>query len=260
MSVVALAAKGLTKRFGGLIVNHNIDLVLARGARRALIGPNGAGKTTLVGLLSGAIRADAGTIALFGDDITRDNPARRVKRGLVRTFQVSNLFMQLSILENIFLAVSEQAGVTRDLWRPTAKRGALIECADAIVEGLGLGSDRHRRIAEIAYGRQRLVEIGIALALQPKVLLLDEPAAGIPTGDVGILLRAMEALPPDIAILLIEHDMQIVRRFATEVTVMVQGRVLATGAPADIMTSAEIRSVYLGTAGQARFGLTADHA
>ncbi len=260
MIAPALEAKGLTKRFGGLVVNRGIDLVLAPGARRALIGPNGAGKTTLVGILSGVIRADEGSIAIFGHDVTRDDPARRTKRGLVRTFQVSSLFVQLSVLENIFLAVCEHAGASHDLWRPAAKRGALIERADAIIEQLGLGPDRHRRVAEIAYGRQRLVEIGIALALEPKVLLLDEPAAGIPSGEVGILLRAIEALPSDIAILLIEHDMRIVRLFATDVTVMVHGKILMTGSPSDVMASEQVRSVYLGTGGQARFDLTPHHA
>ncbi len=260
MSVPALEVKGLTKRFGGLIVNRDVNLVLAPGARRALIGPNGAGKTTLVGILSGMIRPDEGSVAIFGHDVTKDGPARRTKRGLVRTFQVSSLFVQLSVLENIFLAVSEHAGASGDLWRPAARRSALIECANAIVERLGLGMDRHRRVAEIAYGRQRLVEIGIALALEPRVLLLDEPAAGIPAGEVGVLLSAIEALPSDIAILLIEHDMQIVRLFATDVTVMVHGEILMTGSSSDVMASAEVRSVYLGAGGQTRFGLPPNHA
>jgi len=260
MSAPALEAKGLTKRFGGLVVNRDISLVLAPGARHALIGPNGAGKTTLVGILSGAIRHDAGSIAIFGHDLTKDGPAQRTKRGLVRTFQVSSLFVQLSVLENIFLAVSEHAGASGDLWRPAGKRRALIERANAVVDQLGLGPDRHRRVAEIAYGRQRLVEIGIALALEPKVLLLDEPAAGIPAGEVGILLRAIENLPPDIAILLIEHDMQIVRLFASEVTVLVQGEILMTGTPSQVMASAEVQSVYLGNTGTARFGSASNHA
>jgi branched-chain amino acid transport system ATP-binding protein len=260
MSAPALEAMGLAKHFGGLLVNHDVSITLAPGARRALIGPNGAGKTTLVGILSGVIRPDAGTIAIFGHDVTGDSASRRAKRGLVRTFQVSSLFAKLSVLENVFLAVSEHAGASVDLWRPAGKRRALIERSESIIVQLRLGEDRHRCVGDIAYGRQRLVEIAIALALEPKVLLLDEPAAGIPTAEVGILLDAIEGLSQDIAILMIEHDMQIVRRFATEVTVMVHGKVMMTGSPLEIMASADVQSVYLGKSGRARFGLAPSHA
>jgi branched-chain amino acid transport system ATP-binding protein len=256
----ALEARGLTKRFGGLTVTAGIDLALEPEARRALIGPNGAGKTTLVGLLSGTIRPDAGSVAMFGTDITREGPARRARRGLVRTFQVSSLFANLSALENVFLAVSEQAGASFDFWRPAGKRRDLVERAVAILDGLRLGDDRHRRVAELAYGRQRLLEIAIALALEPKILLLDEPAAGIPTGEVPILLEAIAALPRDIAVLLIEHDMEIVRHFATEVTVLVGGRVLLTGSPAVVMASPEVEAVYLGGARRARRASAPGHA
>jgi branched-chain amino acid transport system ATP-binding protein len=260
MSEPALEAKGLTKHFGGLLVNHDVGITLAPGARRALIGPNGAGKTTLVGILSGVIRPDTGTIAILGHDVTEESPSRRAKRGLVRTFQVSSLFAKLSVLENVFLAVSEHAGASADLWRAAGKRRALVERAESVIEQLRLGDDRHRCVAEIAYGRQRLVEIAIALALEPKVLLLDEPAAGIPTAEVGTFLTAVEGLSKDIAILMIEHDMQIVRRFATEVTVMVHGKVMMTGSPLEIMASAEVQAVYLGTSGRVRFGLAPSHA
>jgi len=260
MSALVLEAKGLIKRYGGLLVSDSIDLALPPAARHALIGPNGAGKTTLVGLLSGTIKPDAGTIAVMGSNVTDDGPARRVKRGLVRTFQVSSLFARLSVIENIYLAASEQAGASVDLWRPAGKRRDLLARAEAIMERLRLGDDRDRPVGEIAYGRQRLVEIAIALALEPRILLLDEPAAGIAASEVGILLEAIDALPPEIAILLIEHDMQIVRRFAAEVTVLVHGRVMMTGSPAAVMASAEVQSVYLGTAGAARFGGEPGHA
>ena len=260
MSDLALEAKGLTKRFGGLLVSNGIDLALAVGARRALIGPNGAGKTTLVGMLSGTVRPDAGSIAVFGADVTGDGPARRVKRGLVRTFQVSSLFARLSVLENVFLAASEHAGASVDLWRPAGKRRDLIERAEGILERLRLAEERHRPVGEIAYGRQRLVEIAIALALEPRILLLDEPAAGIAASEVRILLDAIDALPRDIAILLIEHDMQIVRRFAAEVTVLVHGQVLVTGSPTAVMASEAVQSVYLGKTGQARFDAVVGHA
>jgi branched-chain amino acid transport system ATP-binding protein len=253
MNEPALEAAGLHKSFGALKVTDDVALRLDPGARTALIGPNGAGKTTLVGLLSGTVRPDAGRITLRGRDITRDTLAFRVKQGLVRTFQVSSLFTKLTVLENIFLAVSENASATRELWRPAGRRRDLIERAEGIMERLHLVESRHRLVSEVPYGAQRLLEIAIALALEPKVLLLDEPAAGIPGDEVGVLLEAVAGLPPDIAILMIEHDMHVVRRFATEVYVLVHGRVLTVGPPAEVMASPEVRSVYLGTSGQSRF-------
>jgi branched-chain amino acid transport system ATP-binding protein len=253
MSASALEATGLQKSFGALKVTDDVRLRLEAGSRTALIGPNGAGKTTLVGLLSGTIRPDAGRISLHGRDITRDALAFRVKQGLVRTFQVSSLFAKLTVLENVFLAISENEGASYDLWRPAGRRRDLIERAEGILERLHLADRRHRRVTEVPYGAQRLLEIAIALALEPKVLLLDEPAAGIPTDEVGVLLDAVAGLPPDIAILMIEHDMHVVRRFATEVYVLVHGRVLAVGPPAEVMASPEVRAVYLGASGQSRF-------
>jgi branched-chain amino acid transport system ATP-binding protein len=260
MSEYALDARGLQKAFGALVVAQDVDLSLAPGARRALIGPNGAGKTTLVGMLSGVLRPDAGEISIFGTDVTHVGMVRRVRRGLVRTFQISSLFPSLSVLENIFLAVSSRAGASLDFWRAAGRRRAILERSERIVEELRLADDMHRRVSEIAYGRQRLIEIGIALALEPKILLLDEPAAGIPSGEVDLLLQALDGLPRDIAILMIEHDMQMVRRFATEVTVLVHGKILMTGAPQDVMASPEVQAVYLGTAGQTRFGLEVGRA
>jgi branched-chain amino acid transport system ATP-binding protein len=253
MSEFALETTELRKSFGALKVTDDVTLRLPAGARTALIGPNGAGKTTLVGLLSGTVRPDAGRISLLGRDITREPLARRVKQGLVRTFQVSSLFAGLTMLDNVFLAVSEHAGASRDLWRPAGRRRDLIGRAEAILERLRLGDYRHRQVAEIPYGVQRLLEIAIALALEPRVLLLDEPAAGIPADEVGVLLDAVNSLPSDITVLMIEHDMHVVRRFATEVIVLVHGRVLMSGPPADVMASPEVRAVYLGDAGQSRF-------
>jgi branched-chain amino acid transport system ATP-binding protein len=249
----ALEATGLCKSFGALTVTDDVTLRLNVGSRTALIGPNGAGKTTLVGLLSGTIRPDAGQISLFGRDITREGLAFRVKQGLVRTFQVSSLFAKLTVLENIFLAASENAGASSDMWHAAGRRRALIERAEGIMERLHLTDRRHHRVSEIPYGVQRLLEIAIALALEPKVLLLDEPAAGIPADEVGVLLDAVDSLPPQIAILMIEHDMHVVRRFATEVHVLVHGRILMTGPPADVMASPDVRAVYLGDSGRSRF-------
>jgi branched-chain amino acid transport system ATP-binding protein len=253
MSSNALEAVGLCKNFGALVVAKEIDLALAPGARRALIGPNGAGKTTLVGMLSGVVTPDAGRISIQGVDATREGPVRRVRRGLVRTFQVSSLFPNLSVTENIFLAASARAGASLDLWRPAGMYADLIGRCEEIVRQLKLEDDRDRRVSEIAYGRQRLVEIAVALALEPKILLLDEPAAGIPSGELGILLDAIATLPRDIAILMIEHDMQMVRRFADEVTVLVQGQVLMSGPPGEVMAAPEVQAVYLGSTGKARF-------
>jgi branched-chain amino acid transport system ATP-binding protein len=260
VSAAALETSDLCKSFGALRVADNINLRLAPGARHALIGPNGAGKTTFVQLLSGVLWPDAGKVSLMGEDITFSSQRHRVKRGLVRTFQVSSLFRGLTVLENVFLAVSEHRGASRQMFRPAGTQRELLAWTEAIVEQLGLADDMHRKIAEIAYGRQRLVEIAIALSLEPKVLLLDEPAAGIPTKEVSLLLDAVERLPSDITILMIEHDMHVVRRFATEVTVLVNGAVLLSGSPQEVMSSEEVRTVYLGQSGHERFAMGADDA
>ena len=257
MSGIVLSTKGLSKRFGALVVADDINLALRRGERRAMIGPNGAGKTTFVGLLCGALRPDDGTITLLDRDITAEPTHRRVKAGLVRTFQVSSLFRSLTVLENVYLAASEHLGVARRMWRAAAHHREVLGRAEQMIAQLGLVDDMHHRISEIAYGRQRLVEIGIALCLEPKVLVLDEPAAGIPSDQAARLLEVIELLPADMTIMLIEHDMQVVRRFATEVTVLVAGTVLMTGSPQDVMSNDEVRSVYLGQSGHARFQATA---
>jgi branched-chain amino acid transport system ATP-binding protein len=253
MSDVVLATRGLSKRFGALAVANDIDLELRAGERRAIIGPNGAGKTTLVALLSGILRPDRGTISLLGRDVTGERPDRRVKSGLVRTFQVSSLFRNLTVLENVYLAVSEHAGASRHMWRAAVRHRDVLDRAEQVIAQLSLADDRHRKISEIAYGRQRLVEIAIALSLEPKVLVLDEPAAGIPSDQAVRLLEVIELLPRDMAIVMIEHDMQIVRRFASVVTVLVAGTILMTGSPNEVMSADEVRSVYLGQSGHARF-------
>ena len=253
VSAFALETSGLCKSFGALKVTDNVSLRLAPGARHALIGPNGAGKTTFVQLLSGVLSPDAGRVSLMGTDITFSSQRHRVKQGLVRTFQVTSLFRGLTVLENVFLAVSEHRGASSQMIRAAGAHRDLVTRTETIVEQLGLADDMHRKIAEIAYGRQRLVEIAVALSLEPKVLLLDEPAAGIPTKEVSLLLDAVERLPSDIAILMIEHDMHVVRRFAAEVTVLVNGAVLLSGSPRDVMSSEEVRTVYLGQSGHERF-------
>jgi ABC-type branched-subunit amino acid transport system ATPase component len=256
----ALEIQGLNKSFGAIQVARDITLSLEEGARRALIGPNGAGKTTFVSLLSGVVRPDSGRVLLFGQDITSDSASVRTKKGLVRTFQVSNLFGKLSVLENVFLAVSERSNASFDLWTGAGKKRELIDKAEHLIEQLRLTDNIHDPVSQIAYGRQRLVEIALALALEPRVLLLDEPAAGIPHSETDVLLEAVYSLPTNIAILMIEHDMQVVRRFASEVTVLVGGAVLMTGTPKDVMVSEQVREVYLGHAGANRFSSETLHA
>ncbi|MFN0304514.1 MAG: ABC transporter ATP-binding protein [Burkholderiales bacterium] len=249
----SLHADGLRKSFGGLLVTDNVSLQLEPGARHALIGPNGAGKTTLVGLLSGVLVPDAGRILLAGHDVSKTDARTRVKRGLVRTFQVNSLFNNLTVLQNVLLAVSEHRSASTRMFGAIATRADLVDRAEAMIEQVGLSAEAHRTIVELPYGPQRLVEIAIALSLEPKVLLLDEPTAGIPAADASYLLEAIERMPADIAILMIEHDMHVVRQFARAVTVLVAGAVLCSGPPDEIMASDEVRRVYLGQGGQLRY-------
>lgn len=259
-AVAALQATGLCKRFGALQVTQDVTLSLPAGTRTALIGPNGAGKTTLVNLLTGVLQPDAGGLKLFGEEVTRATAATRTRKGLVRTFQISSLFAQLTVFENVYIAVTQAAGRGFSLWRAAGRQRDLLERTQCLVEQLRLTSDIHRKVSEIAYGRQRLVEIAIALALQPRVLLLDEPAAGIPSNELDLLHRAMDTLPAHIAVLMIEHDMEIVRRFASEVAVLVNGALLLSGKPADVMADPQVQAVYLGTAGRKRFEGEPAHA
>ena len=246
MNALALETCGLQKSFGALVVANAVDFRLERGARHALIGPNGAGKTTFVELVTGALRPNAGQIRLDGTDVTQMAQAARVKRGLVRTFQITALFSRLSVLENVALAVCEREGIAGDLFRPAGHHRAAIEEAHALLETLRLEDEALRPVKTIAYGRQRLVEIAVALALSPKVLLLDEPAAGVPSSESGTIIDAIERLPSDIALLIIEHDMDLVFRLAQRITVLVQGSILVEGPPAAIAADPEVRKVYLG--------------
>jgi branched-chain amino acid transport system ATP-binding protein len=244
MNTPALETRGLHKSFGALVVANAVDFRLERGARHALIGPNGAGKTTFVELVTGALRPNAGQIRLDGADVTHLAQAARVKRGLVRTFQITALFRRLSMLENVTLAVCERQEIARGLFRPAGHHRAAIEEAHALLEQLGLEDEALRPVNMLAYGRQRLVEIAVSLALSPKVL--DEPAAGVPSGESGTIIEVIERLPPDIALLIIEHDMDLVFRLAQRITVMVQGGVLVEGPPEAIAQDPEVRRVYLG--------------
>jgi ABC-type branched-subunit amino acid transport system ATPase component len=246
MTDAALETQGLCKSFGALQVSNDINFRLEPGARHALIGPNGAGKTTFVNLVTGALPSSQGRILLGGADVTALSQAQRVKRGLVRTFQITTLFRGLTVLENVTLAVGERLGVAGDLLRPAGKRRPVIEEAFGLLEQLGIADEALRPVKELAYGRQRLVEIAVSLGLQPKVLLLDEPAAGVPSAESGIIVEVIERLPADIALLIIEHDMDLVFRLARRITVLVQGAVLIEGTPAEIGADPQVREVYLG--------------
>ena len=246
MSPPALETRGLRKSFGALTVANAIDFRLERGARHALIGPNGAGKTSFVELVTGALRPNAGHILLDGAEVTALPQAARVKRGLVRTFQITALFRRLSVLENVTLAICERQGVGGGLFRPSGRYRAAIEEAFALIERLGLADDALRPVNTLAYGRQRLTEIAVSLGLAPKVLLLDEPAAGVPSSETGTIIGVIEELPTDIALLIIEHDMDLVFRLARHITVLVQGSVLVEGPPEAIGADPRVRQVYLG--------------
>ena len=242
----ALETVGLHKRFGALVVANDINFRLEHGARHALIGPNGAGKTTFINLIAGRLSPSAGQVFLGGRDVTVLPQAARVSRGLGRTFQINTLFRGLSVLENVALAVAEREGRGGDILRSAGSRRGVLEQAYALLQRLRFAEDALTRVQELPYGKQRLVEIAIALGLQPTVLLLDEPAAGVPSAESATIIEMIEQLPPDIAVLIIEHDMELVFRFARRITVLVQGRVLVEGPPAEIAADARVREVYLG--------------
>ena len=244
--MTALRTAGLAKRFGALAAVDGVDLAIAPGARHALIGPNGAGKTTLVNLIAGALAPTAGDVFLGEERITAVAQHARVRRGLARTFQVSSLFPGLTVLESVALALLEHDGLGGRWWRGVAGERTHLDEARALLARLRLDTDAERRTAELAYGRRRLLEIALALASRPRVLLLDEPAAGIPAAESREVLETLAGLPADVTVLFIEHDMGLVFRYAERITVLVAGRVLAEGTPQEIAAHAEVRAVYLG--------------
>ena len=246
MTAPLLETRGLCKNFGALAAARDIDFRLERGARHALIGPNGAGKTTFVNLLTGVLPPSAGSVLLNGRDITAVAQAERVKLGIARTFQINRLFRGLSVLENVYIAVSERLGAAPSMLQPAGKRQDVIDESMHLLEALKLHDHAQHRVSELPYGRQRLVELAIALGLKPEVLLLDEPAAGVPSAESHIILDAIEALPAHIGVLIIEHDMDVVFRFAERITVMVEGAILTEGIPQDIAEDERVRAVYLG--------------
>ena len=243
-----LSAQGLVKTFGGIAATNKVTLDLHKGARHALIGPNGAGKTTLINLLTGVIQPTAGRIVLEGNDITELPPHERVGRGMVRTFQINQLFEGLTPLETLALTVSQHHGLGAKWWQPLGARREITERCDRLLEQFHLTSVKDQPTRVLAYGKRRLLEIAIALACEPRVLLLDEPVAGVPAGEREELLHTVAALPADVSVLLIEHDMDLVFSFATRMTVLVNGTVLTEGSPEEISSDPQVRAVYLGEA------------
>ncbi len=233
--------------FGGLQVTRDVSLQLQSGARHALIGPNGAGKTTLVNLVTGRLRPRSGRVLLDGRDVTGLPVHRRARLGLVRNFQVTNLFASFTAFENIALAVAERHRRGMSLSSGYGVGRAAAEEAEALGVRLRLGGVGNRPVRELPYGQQRLVELAVALALKPRVLLLDEPAAGLPAGDHSVIHDAIAALPAEVAVLLVEHDMALVFRFAREITVLAEGAILAQGTPSEIRRDPAVRAAYLGS-------------
>jgi branched-chain amino acid transport system ATP-binding protein len=241
-----LQTTGLEKRFGGIVATNNVDLSVEKGARHALIGPNGAGKTTFVNLLTGVLRPSAGRIALDGKDITDTLPHERVRLGMARTFQINQLFPDLTPLESVGLVVSERLGTGADWWRVVGTKSAVTDEIVEIIERFRLTDVMMDRVAVLPYGKQRLLEIALAFACRPHVLLLDEPAAGVPEAERHELLATIEALPAEVTVLLIEHDMDLVFSFADRISVLVNGALFVDGAPEDVAGDPRVKAVYLG--------------
>jgi ABC-type branched-subunit amino acid transport system ATPase component len=243
-----LETVGLDKHFGGIIATSQVSLRVEKGARHALIGPNGAGKTTLINLLTGVLRPTAGRILLDGRDITALEPHRRVRLGIARTFQINQLFADLTPLETLGLAVSERLGSGSDWWRLVGTKAGVVEETVSLLERFSLADVMDERTAVLPYGKQRLLEIALAFACQPRVLLLDEPAAGVPEAERHEILATIAALPADVTVLLIEHDMDIVFSFADRISVLVNGELFVEGAPDDVARDPRVKAVYLGEA------------
>jgi ABC-type branched-subunit amino acid transport system ATPase component len=244
----ALETIGLDKHFGGIIAANQVSLRVEKGARHALIGPNGAGKTTVINLLTGVLRPTAGRILLEGRDITTLEPHQRVRLGIARTFQINQLFADLTPLETVGLAVSERLGVGTDWWRLVGTKAGVVEEIVVLLERFGLADVMDERTAVLPYGKQRLLEIALAFACKPKVLLLDEPAAGVPEAERHEILATIAALPADVTVLLIEHDMDIIFSFADRISVLVNGEVFVEGAPDEVARDPRVKAVYLGEA------------
>ena len=244
----ALQTRNLVKRFGGFVATNDVTLNVEAGARHALIGPNGAGKTTLINLLTGFLEPSSGSVILKGEEVTRLAQHQRVKRGLARTFQINRLFSEMTVLESVTLAICERRGLGARWWNPVGRHVEAIDEAAGLLAQLRLLDVAHEETRNLAYGKQRLIEIALALAAKPSVLLLDEPAAGVPTSESRELFETIAQLPRDVTILLIEHDMDLVFRFADRISVLVNGGLVVEDTPEAIAKDKRVKEVYLGEA------------
>ena len=247
-----LEARNVSLAFGGLQVTRDVSFQLNSGDRVALIGPNGAGKTTLVNLITGDLAPSAGHLLMGEDDITGFSIPERVQRGLVRTFQTTRLFQNLTVADNVALAIMQRRRISKRFFSSSTELPEVRAEWCEILGHLGLDRLAYRKVVELAYGQQRLIELAIGLALHPKVLLLDEPAAGVPHDEAPKILEAINALPKDIAVLMIEHDMDLVFKFASRVLVLAAGKLIFEGSPADVTADHEVRRAYLGSYADAR--------
>ncbi|WP_373987692.1 ABC transporter ATP-binding protein [Duganella sp. BuS-21] len=243
---ITLRTEGLSKRWGAFVANSDVSLTFQPGARHALIGPNGAGKTTFINLLTGAFSPSSGKVYLGGEDITHLPQHERVHSGMTRTFQLNTLFAGMTVLESVALAISERRGLRHVWWKTVENHPEVIEEALELLATLKLSDQANSITRSMAYGKQRLVEIALALATKPRILLLDEPAAGIPQAESKELFEVLTQLPRDVTVLFIEHDMSLVFRFADRITVLVGGKVLTEGTPAEIAADPRVKEVYLG--------------
>ena len=241
-----LDLKGLSKHFGGVIATRNVTLNVPRGEVHALIGPNGAGKTTLIGQVAGTIRSDSGQVLFEGADITALAPHERVRRGLARSFQITSIFGRLSVLDNLALAVQARSGSSFSFWKPVAAERDLFRQAEEIAADIGLSGKLHFTSSALAHGEQRALEVGLALATQPRLVLLDEPMAGLGAEESRRMVELIERVSGRVTVLLVEHDMDAVFRLADRISVLVNGRIVASGAPQEIRANEEVRKAYLG--------------
>jgi len=241
-----LRLRNIAKRFGGVVATDGVSLEVAAGEVHALIGPNGAGKTTLVGLISGGLAADAGEIFFEDRNITRVKPHDRVRAGLARSYQITSIFRKLSVLDNLALAVQARTGSSFSFWRPLEKETALFDEARLLLEQINLQPRAAAVAATLSHGEQRALEVGLALATQPKLVLLDEPMAGMGPEESRRMIELIERIRARVTVLLVEHDMDAVFRLADRISVMVDGRVIATDAPEKIRANPEVRKAYLG--------------
>jgi branched-chain amino acid transport system ATP-binding protein len=243
-----LSTHALSKSFGAFQANKDVSLDFLPGARHALIGPNGAGKTTFINLLTGVLPPTSGRVMLGAEDITDVPQHRRVKKGISRTFQINTLFPGLTVLESVVLAIAEREGRAGICHQTVAGQRDAVDEAQVLLGRLQLAEQAASPTRSLAYGKQRLVEIALALATRPTILLLDEPAAGIPAAESAELFGVIAALPREVTIVFIEHDMNLVFRFADRISVLVSGAVLVEGTPADIAADPRVKEVYLGEA------------